>query len=85
MVFLLIVLLAQKVPTVKLSFEKFSEAFNKSIPIINQSSKSFKICKTPWISKEILTVRKIKERIYKNFLKNPKKIKKKKLERKGIE
>lgn len=64
MVFLLIVLLAQKVPTVKLFFEKLSEAFNKSIPIINQTSKSFKISKTPWISKEILTARKIKERIY---------------------
>ena len=60
MVFLLIVLLAQKVSTVKLFFEKLSEAFNKRIPIINQSSKSFKISKTPWISKEILTARKIK-------------------------
>ena len=54
MVFLLIVLLAQKVPTVKLFFEKRSEAFlNKSIPIINQSSKSFQISKTTWISKDI--------------------------------
>lgn len=64
MVFLLIVLLAQKVPTVKLFFEKLSEAFNKSIPIINQRIKCFKISKTPWISKEILTARKVKEIIY---------------------
>lgn len=65
MVFLLIVLLAQKVPTVNFFFfEKLSEAFNKSIPIINQRSKSFKIPKTPWVSKEILTARRIKERIY---------------------
>ena len=54
MVFLLIFLLAQKVPTVKLFFEKLSGAsFNKSIPIIYQSSKSFKISKTTWISKDI--------------------------------
>ena len=54
MVFLLIVLLAQKVSTVKLFFEKLSEAFfNKSISTINQSSKSFKISKTTWISKDI--------------------------------
>ena len=64
MVLLLIVLLAQKVPTVIFFFEKLSGAFNKSIPIINQRSKSFKIPKIPWISKEILTARKIKERIY---------------------
>lgn len=52
-------------PTVNFFFGKTdSEAFNKSIPIINQRSKCFKISKTPWISKEILTARKIKERIY---------------------
>ena len=54
-----------------LFFDKLSEAFNKSVPIIKHSSKSFKKSKTRWITKDILTARKIKERMYKKFIENP--------------
>lgn len=54
-----------------LFFDKLSEAFNKSVPIIKQSSRSFQKSKTPWITKDILTARKIKERMYNKTIKNP--------------
>lgn len=46
-------------------------AFDNSIPIKNQSSKDYKASQVPWVTREILASRKVKNKLYKRFIKNP--------------
>ena len=46
-------------------------AFDSSIPIKNQSNNDYKASKVPWVTTGILASRKVKNKLYKKFIKNP--------------
>ena len=50
---------------------KFFDAFDGSIPQINNTNSHHKDNKTPWITKDILKNRRIKNKLSKNYLSDP--------------
>ena len=50
---------------------KFFDTFDRSMPQINHTNSHHKDNKTPWITKDILKNRRIKNKLSKNYLNDP--------------
>ena len=54
-------------------YRKAFDKYNESIPLVSKSKNNLSNVNTPWITKGILISRKVKNKLYKKFIKNPNK------------